>query len=128
MFAVILKKVIAAAIGASVGTGFSLLRDEVSTAKEEFSSKIRGLIGGAVFLAISIGLFVGAILMLLVAGIAALTLVWPTWLAILVVGGSLLLVSGILLAVGLAKIRNNRDLRPARAVNAARSAASFFRR
>lgn len=128
MFASILKKVIAAAIGASVGSGYSLLRDEVSAAKEEFSSKVRGLVGGAVFLAVAVGLFVGAILMLLVAGIAALTLVWPTWLAILVVGGSLLLVSGILLAVGLAKIRRNRDLRPTRAVNAARTAAGFFRR
>lgn len=128
MLASLFKKMAAAALGATVGSGYALLKQEVAAARDEFQAKMRALLGGAIALGIAIGLLVGSVLILVGAGIAALSLVWPVWLALLVVGGGLLLISLIVLFVGLSKIKQNKDLRPQRAVDAARAAQSFFGR
>ena len=56
------------------------------------------LVGGAVFVLFGLGFAVAA-------GGAALAILLPLWLALLVVGGGLLLLAGALIATGIASVR-----------------------
>lgn len=83
----------------------TLVRDELALAKAELSGKAKHAGKG-------VGLFSGAGLValygvaaLLATAVIALDLVWPLWLAALVVGVALLLVAGILALVGRAQVK-----------------------
>ncbi len=110
------NSIIAAILG-QVGT---VVRHEFQLAKDEFKHKIKGLATGGILMVIAAGLLGGAVILLVIAGVAALTLVWPLWLSALVGGGALLVLALIFLAIASAVIRKNKDLRPERAVSAMR--------
>lgn len=107
-------------VGAILGQMGAVVRHEMEMAKREFTQKVKGLLAGGVLVMIALSLFMGALLLLLIAGVSALTLVWPLWLSTLVAGGGLLVMALIFLWIGTYKIRKNRDLRPERAVSALR--------
>ena len=94
----------------------TLVRDELNLAKAELSGKAKhaglgaGLFGGA-------GLFALYGLGVLIAtAVIALDLVWPLWLAALVVGVALLLVAGILALIGRGQVKKGVPPTPEAAV------------
>lgn len=106
--------------GAAISQATASIRNEVAKTKAEFLRKIRSIIHGAVLVLFATGVGLFAVGLFAYAATTALAEVWPTWLAALVVGGSLLLIALILLWVGLHRIHKNSDLRPERLVNAYR--------
>jgi hypothetical protein len=100
-----------------MGRATAVIKTEVEIAKKEVESKLKALGAGAVMVLIAASLLSLAFLLLLAAGLHALTYVWPLWLVLVVVGGGLLLVGIIFVAAGLRKIKKNKDLMPDRAIN-----------
>lgn len=82
-----------------------LIRDEIRSAQEEFSRKVKATGLGAGLAAAGAVLALFALGALVTAGIAGLDLVLPHWLSALIVAGGLLLIAGILVAVGVAKLK-----------------------
>lgn len=82
-----------------------LARVEAQLAAREIGDKAkRGAFGGGMFALAGVTAMYGGAALALAAGIA-LALVWPAWLAALVVGVALLAFAGIFALVGRAKIR-----------------------
>jgi len=106
---------IATALLGQVG---KVVRRELEIAKRELIGKIKGLLAGGILIGIAMSLAMAAAILFVIAGVSALTLIWPLWLSALVGGGSLLLIALIFLAIGASKIKKNKDLRPERAVTA----------
>jgi hypothetical protein len=82
-----------------------LVRDEIQAAKSELATKLKAaglgaglLIGGAVFALYALGVLISA----LITGLSA---VLPPWLAALVVGLALLVLAGILVFMGIKKLK-----------------------
>ncbi len=107
-------------VSAILGQVSQVVRHEIELAKREFTRKVKGLLAGGILVTIAGGLAGVAMVFLIIAGVAALTLIWPLWLSALVGGGAILVLALILLAIGASKIRKNKDLRPERAVSALR--------
>ncbi len=105
-------------VTALLGQVGKVVRRELEIAKREFVGKVKGLLAGGILVAIAMSLSMGALILFVIAGVSALTLIWPLWLSALVGGGSLLLIALIFLAIGALKIKKNKDLRPERAVSA----------
>jgi hypothetical protein len=105
-------------VSAILGQVSQVVRHELDLAKREFTGKLKGLLAGGILVAIAGGLAGVAMVLLIIAGVAALTIIWPLWLSALVGGGGLLVLALIFLAIGAVKIRKNKDLRPERAVSA----------
>ena len=97
-----------------------LVRDELTLARAELTEKGRhagrgaGLLGGGGLVALY-GL--GA---LVLAAIYGLAVVWPAWLSALVIGASLLIVAGILAAVGGSQVKQAGRPMPERTVRSVR--------
>ena len=106
---------IVSAILSQVG---GVVRRELEIAKRELVGKVKGLFAGGVLIAIAMSLAMSALILFIIAGVSALTLIWPLWLSALAGGGSLLVIALIFLAIGAAKIKKNKDLRPERAISA----------
>ncbi|HKD98732.1 MAG TPA: phage holin family protein [Micromonosporaceae bacterium] len=90
----------------------TLVRDEVALARTEIQTKAKtagvasGMFGAAGILSLyGIGLAIAA-------GVVALDLVWPLWLAVLVVMAAVFLITGILALVGRGKMRRAMPLVP----------------
>lgn len=107
-------------LGGAVAQATSSLRQEFTAIKIEITNKVKSLLVGIGILAFALGLTLFAVGLLALAGVSALSNIWPTWLAALVMAGVLLLIASIFLGLGLKKIRKNSDLRPDRLVNAYR--------
>ena len=120
------KGIISALVQSLLGQVMNVVRHELDIAREEVSDKIKGLGVGIGVVTFAASLFTVAIVLLVIAGVAALTIIWPLWLSALVAGGSVLLIALIALAIGVSKIKQNRDLRPERAMSAYRSARAYF--
>ncbi len=110
------KYLVNAVVAAVAGQAVGIMRTELDDAKTEMQNKAKGIgigvglvAGAASFLFFALGL-------LLTAGVVGLANVWPAWLAALVMGGGLLLIGGILIAIGAAYIKKNKDLKPERAI------------
>lgn len=94
-----------------------LVRDELRLAQTELAQKGKrlglglGLFGGASALAFY-GLGV-----LLAAAVLGLALVWPAWLAALVVGVALFAVAGVLALIGRGQLAKGTPATPTEAVN-----------
>lgn len=83
----------------------TLVRQEVSQAKEEIGRKIALARVGTALVAAAGAVIYAGFLYLLLAGILALSKVWAPWLAAAVVGGAALAVGVIMLLIGLQRIR-----------------------
>lgn len=93
-----------------------LFRQELESFKQELTKKATGIAVGA-------GLLVGAgvvallaLVMLMIAGVFALALVVPTWVASLIVAGFLLLIVLVLVLVGRAQLKKGDLGKTARSV------------
>jgi hypothetical protein len=114
------KFLVNAVVAAVAGQAVGIMRTELEDAKTEMQEKAKGIgigvglvAGAASFLFFALGVF-------LAAAVLGLAEVWPAWLAALVVGGGLLLIGGILIAIGSSKIKKNKDLKPERAISTLR--------
>ena len=107
-------------VTAVAGRAVGILRTELDDAKHEVQEKAKGIgIGVAVIVGAATFIFF-AMGVLLTAAVLGLAQVWPAWLAALVIGGTLLVIALILIAVGVAKINKNKDLKPTRAMTTLR--------
>lgn len=98
---------------------FALVRTEM---EQNLTTAKRGAISigsGAVVLGVGL-------LALVASAILALSIVWPAWLAALVVGGGIALIGAIMLAVGRSKVKA-RALRPTRSERVMKDNARFAR-
>lgn len=116
MFSGMAKSLVDALVAALAGRILSVLKTEVENAKEEFQLKLRGLLIGVVVLLVAVGFLCFGVTALLIAGIAALSTIWPLWQAALVVGGGAVVVAGILAWIGGVKVNRNKNLKPERAI------------
>lgn len=82
-----------------------LVRAEIRLLQTELASKLRAAGVGLGLVTLGVTLISAFLLMLVVAGILALSLVMPAWAAALVVGGSALVVGLIFVATGIASIK-----------------------
>jgi hypothetical protein len=78
----------------------TLVRDETALARAEISEDIAQIKRGSTSLAIGGALAYAGVLFLLGAATAALALIWPLWLAALVVGLAALIIGGVAALVG----------------------------
>jgi len=104
----------------------SLLRNEAALAKAEVSEKVSQIETGIVSIVASVVLVLVGLIGLMMAGINGLALIWPAWLAALAVGGAILVVGLIALAVGRSKLKA-RQLSLDRTTGELRKEASFAR-
>lgn len=110
------KYVVNALMAAAAGRVSGILRAELEDAKQEVQDKAKGIGIGAALVAAATGFLFFASLVLLAAAVIGLAEVWPAWLAALTIGGGLLLIAAILIAIGAAKINKNKNLKPERAI------------
>lgn len=98
------------------------LRDRIrklpTLTKDELVSKMRSLAVGTLLLATAAVLGVFGLVLLVVAGIAVLSLVMPVWGAALVVAGAVFLVAAILALVGKSRLASAAPLYPQRTIEA----------
>ncbi len=114
-------------VSAIVAQATAMLRHELEVAKAEIVRKLKGLGIGAGFVSFALVFIMISVVLLVIAGVAALTeYVWPLWLSALVSGGGVLLIGLIFLWIGAVKIKRNKDLRPERAISAMRAASKYF--
>lgn len=110
------KYLVNALVAAVAGQAVGIMRTELDDAKTEVQQKAKGIGIGVALVAGAASFLFFATVALLAAAVIGLAQVWPAWLAALVVGGSLLLIGGLLVAIGASKINKNKDLKPARAI------------
>ena len=98
----------------------AILRLEMELATTELKKKVMAL-------GLGIGLLVGALVMLLfmvgfawATAAAALALVVPTWAALLIVTGILLVIAGVLALLGLGRVRKGSPPVPEQAIREAK--------
>lgn len=104
----------------------ALMHAEIALARSEMQESLTTMQRGAMAMgAGGIVLFVGT-LALTAAAILALSLVWPAWLAALVVGGAVALIGAILLGMGRRKVKPD-ELKPDRTMHSLRETQRFAR-
>lgn len=105
--------IVAGLIGRIVG----VIKTEIERAKVETARKLKGIGAGVGVLAAAgaIGFFLIGVL--ITAAILGLATVWPAWLAALTVAGAMLIIIGILVAVGTSLINKNKDLTPQQSID-----------
>lgn len=110
------KYLVNALVAAVAGQAVGIVRTELDDAKTEMQEKAKGIGIGVGVVAAALSFFFFATAVFLAAAVIGLAQVWPAWLAALVVGGGLLLIGGIMVAIGASKIKKNKDLKPERAI------------
>jgi hypothetical protein len=103
-----------------------LFRLEIALFKQEMGNKARSLSLGLVVVAIGAVLAFTAWLAIFAAAIIALTIVWPAWLAAVVIGAATLVVGGLLLYLGIRRIRAETPV-PQRTLNTLREDAVWIK-
>jgi hypothetical protein len=94
-----------------------LFRDELENFKQEMATKAKGLaVGAGLFAAAAIIAFL-ALIMLIISGVAALALVLPWWASALIVAAVLLIITGILIAVGSSQVKRGDPGRVAASIS-----------
>ena len=114
------KYLVNALVAAFAGQAVGILRTELDDAKTEMQEKAKGIGIGVGLVAAATSFLFFSLAVFLAAAVIGLAQVWPAWLAALVVGGGLLLIAGILIGVGVSKIKENKDLKPERAITSLR--------
>lgn len=82
-----------------------LVRAEIQLLQSELASKLRAAGVGLGLVTLGVTLISAFLLMVVVAGILALSLVMPAWAAVLIVAGTALLIGLIFVATGIASIK-----------------------
>lgn len=103
-----------------------LIRLEFALFKQEMAGNARRLSLGLVAVAVGGVLAFTAWLAIFSAAVIALTIVWPAWLAALVLGAATLIVGGLFLYFGIRRIRV-QTLIPQRTINTLREDGVWIR-
>ncbi len=93
----------------------TLMRKELELAKVEMREKISTSGKGAALLGIGGAIVFAGFLVALIAAVAGLALVLPVWAAALIVAVIVMFIGGILLAVGMRRLKKT-DLKPTQAI------------
>jgi hypothetical protein len=96
-----------------------LVRNEAELARAEISEKVSQAGFGVASLAIAAVVLLGGFIILLHAAVYGLALVWPQWLAALVIGGAVTLIGLLLLLAARRKLRP-QNLAPRRTTESIR--------
>ena len=105
----------------------TLARLEVELAKVELTRKVAALGKGIAFGAVAALLLLFMLGFLLAAGAAGLDTFMPTWLALLIVGGALLLLVGLLGMLALGAIKKGTPPVPEQAIREAKLTQSALK-
>lgn len=105
----------------------NLLRKELALATAEITESVTQARTGVSAAAAGGGIMLAGFIILLVAASAALALVWPLWLAALVIGAAAVILGLIVFAVGSSKLKA-RSLRPTRTQEQMRQDREMVRR
>ena len=97
-----------------------LVRDEIESAKAEVSTKLKAAVAGIAVVVVGAVLALYGLGWLIAAGVSALALVLPHWLASLIVGAALLLIAGIAALVGVGRLRRGAPPIPSETVDSVR--------
>ncbi len=93
----------------------TLMRKELELAKVEMREKVSASGKDLALLGIGGAIVFAGFLVALIAAVAGLALVLPVWAAALVVAVTVMLIGGILLAVGMQRLKKT-DLKPTQAI------------
>lgn len=104
----------------------SMVRNEAALVRTEISNNVSKLQGGVVSLVLAVILLLVGLIGLMQAGIHGLATVWPFWLSALVVGGAIVVVGLIALAIGRSKMKAS-NMTLDRSAQEARKDARFAR-
>ena len=116
----------AALLNALIDDVRRLIRLEFALFKEEMAGNARRLSLGLVAIAVGGVLAFTAWLAIFSAAVIALTIVWPAWLAALVLGAATLMAGGLVLYFGIRRIRV-QTMVPQRAINTLREDSVWIR-
>lgn len=94
----------------------SIIRHEIGLARAEMSEKASKAGSGVAMLAMALVLGIGAVVILLGAGVAALSNVMEPWISALIVGGAAALVAALMAAKGKSNLKPG-NLAPSRAMH-----------
>jgi hypothetical protein len=94
----------------------SIIRHEIGLARAEMSEKASKAGSGVTMLAMALVLGIGAVVILLGAGVAALSNVMEPWISALIVGGAAALVAALMAAKGKSNLKPG-NLAPSRAMH-----------
>ena len=116
----------AALLNALIDDVRRLIRLEFALFKQEMAGNARRLSFGLVAIAVGGVLAFTAWLAIFSAAVIALTIVWPAWLAALVLGAATLMVGGLVLYFGIRRIRAEKMV-PQRTINTLREDSVWIR-
>jgi hypothetical protein len=116
----------AALLNALIDDVRRLIRLEFALFKQEMAGNARRLSVGLVAIAVGGVLAFTAWLAIFSAAVIALTIVWPAWLAALVLGAATLMVGGLVLYFGIRRIRA-QTMVPQRTINTLREDSVWIR-
>jgi hypothetical protein len=113
----LVSSIVNALLTALAGRITLVLKTEFNNAKEEVRVKARELTMGVWLIGVGLVFAFFVLAILVTASILALSIVWPAWLAALVVGGTLALIAAILISIGAVKFNRNKNLMPEKAIS-----------
>lgn len=116
----------AALLNALIDDVRRLIQLEFALFKQEMAGNARRLSLGLVAIAVGGVLAFTAWLAIFSAAVIALTIVWPAWLAALVLGAATLIVGGLVLYFGIRRIRV-QTMVPQRTINTLREDSVWIR-
>lgn len=116
----------AALLNALVDDVRRLIRLEFALFKQEMAGNTRRLASGLVAIVVGAVLALTAWLAIFSAAIIALAIVWPAWLAALVLGAGTLIAGGVILYFGIRRIQT-QTLVPQRTINTLREDSVWIR-
>lgn len=110
-----------------LGEASALGRAEFALARNEMQQNLNTAKRGAMSMGAGGAVLGTGLLALVACAILALSLVWPAWLAALVVGGVLAIIGAIMLGVGRSKMKTEQ-LKPKRTQSSMKENGRFVRR
>lgn len=105
MSAVADDRSLGALLGAAARDGRELLATELALTRRHAQRALARIVAGVVMLVVALVLGLAALGALVAGAILGLDEVLPTWAAALVVGGALLLATGVVAAIGVSSLR-----------------------
>lgn len=104
-----------------------LIRAEIDQLRMELVQRLKGTGIGLGFFVIALNLVAMALLLLVFAGVFALSLVLPLWAAALIVAGGALLLGAIFIALGALAIKTGGKPVPTRTIYSVREDVAVLR-
>lgn len=104
-----------------------LIRAEIEQLRMELVQKLKGTGIGLGMFVVALNLIVTALLLLVFAGVFALSLVLPLWAAALIIAGALIVVAVILVMIGATAIKTGGKPVPTRTIQSVREDVATIR-